>query len=175
MVHKPVPERAWKEKPRHRHRLHSIHGCFPDRLFPFGSRRSQFRHRAVALPYRSAICSLVRRTYTIQRNKNYVNFSSRGRCQSLRRNIFSVGICFWQVHVFPSVRECFPIYADNFYCPQLWVVKPITLWAVKFLRMSWKIYAGISENICWQVGKHPRTNQEACACRRVGIACSIRN
>ena len=74
--------------------------------------------------YRIGLLSVALFGGHIQRNKNYVNFSSRGRCQSLRRNIFSVGICFWQVHVFPSVRECFPISAHEL------------------------------ENICWHIGKH---------------------
>ena len=100
LVQKPVSEQTWKEKSCHRHRIHSIHGCFPDSLFPLGSRRDQFRHRAVALPHRFAICSLVRRTYTIQRNKNYVNFFQQGTMPILTgkhfpcRDLFLASACF---------------------------------------------------------------------------------
>ena len=34
---------------------------------------------------------------------------------------------FLPAEVFPFVRGCFPVSADIFYCPQLWVVQPITV------------------------------------------------
>ena len=73
--------------------------------------------------------------------------------------------------VFPFVRTGFPNCAQKFYCPQLWVVQPITvsctthncglynpqLWAVEFVLTSWKTCEHVWANICWRPGKIRRT------------------
>ena len=69
--------------------------------------------------YRIGLLSVALFGGHIQRNKNYVNFFQQGTMPILTEKHFLCrDLFFLQVYVFPFVRECFPIYANNFYCPR---------------------------------------------------------